>query len=134
MLLHVWLWSCSAPLWSGQSSPAGFRLRCFLQACQQGSLQRAVTLDALLLVRAVERLDRLLVDQRPEVLEGDVLVAGDAHLLQELTHTVLALQRLGEQRHLFGDEGLELGGVHGGSVICSLVKLRHHGVDGQLQL
>lgn len=131
MRLHVWLWSCSAPLWSGQSvSGSGVLCRCD----QQGSLQRAVTVDALLLVRAVERLDRLLVDQRPEVLEGDVLAAGDAHLLQELTHTLLALHRLGKERHLFGDEALELGGVHGGSVICSLVKLRHHGVDGQLQL
>lgn len=35
---------------------------------------------------------------------------------------------------LLGHHGLELGGGHGGSIICSLVKLCDQSVDGQLQL
>lgn len=35
---------------------------------------------------------------------------------------------------LLGHHGLELGGAHGGSIICSLVKLCDQSVDGQLQL
>lgn len=41
---------------------------------------------------------------------------------------------LGNDRQLLGHHGLELGGVHGGSIICSLVELCDQCVDGQLQV
>lgn len=39
-----------------------------------------------------------------------------------------------KSRQLAGDHGLELGGVHGRSIICSFVKLCDQRVDGQLQI
>lgn len=58
------------------------------------SLQEAATLDVLLIVCGSEQLDGLFVDQSPEVLEGDVLTALNAHLLQNLRQTVLVLHSL----------------------------------------
>lgn len=45
-----------------------------------------------------------------------------------------SLWYLGDDRQLLGHHGLELGGVHAGSVVGSLVELRHQRVDGQLQI
>lgn len=100
----------------------------------QASLQQAGALDVLLLVCGSEHLHGLFVDQSPEVLEGDVLPAFDAHLLQNLSQTFLVLQTLCDSRQLIGDQGLELGGVHGRLVVCSFVKLCDQRVDGQLQI
>lgn len=60
----------------------------------QVSLQEAATLDALLLACGAEQLDGLFVDQSPEVLEGDVLTALNAHLLQNLPQTFIILHSL----------------------------------------
>lgn len=98
------------------------------------SLQQAAALDVLLLVRGAEQLDGLFVDQSPEVLEGDVLTALDAHLLQNPTQTLLVVHGLGESWQLFGDHGLELGGVHGRPVVGPVVELSDQRVDGQLQV
>lgn len=57
-------------------------------------LQQAAALGVLLLVHGVEQLDGLCVDQSPEVLEGDVLTALNAHLVQNLTQTLLILHGL----------------------------------------
>lgn len=65
-----------------------------VQVRSGASLQQAAALHVLLFVRGAEQLDGLLVDQSPEVLEGDVLTALNAHLLQNLTQTVLLLHRL----------------------------------------
>lgn len=100
----------------------------------QGSLQQAGALGALVFAHGPEQLDGLTVDQLPEVLEGDVLAALDAHQLQDLTQALFTLHRLGDCRHLFGDHGLELGGVHGRTIVCSFVKLSGQRVDGQLQV
>lgn len=58
------------------------------------SLQQAAALDGLVFACGVEQLDGLFVDQSPEVLEGDVLTALNAHLLQNLTQTVFVLHTL----------------------------------------
>lgn len=100
----------------------------------QGSLQQAGALGAFLFVHGAEQLKGLVVDQLPEVLEGDALATLHAHLLQDLTQAFFILHRLGDCRHLIGDHGLELGGVHGRSVVCSFVKLGDQRVEGQLQL
>lgn len=63
----------------------------------QASLQQAGALDVLLLVCGSEHLHGLFVDQSPEVLEGDVLPALDAHLLQNLSQTFLVLQTLKQE-------------------------------------
>lgn len=72
------------------------RLRCGGDAgrLRYFSQQQAAALGAPLLVHGVEQLDRLFVDQSPEVLEGDVLAALNTHLLQNLTQTLLALRGL----------------------------------------
>lgn len=80
-------------------------------------LQQAGALDVLVLVHSAEQLHGLFVDQSPEVVEGDVLTALDAHLLQDLSQTVFILHGLGKCWHLFGDHGLELGGVDGWSIV-----------------
>lgn len=98
------------------------------------SLQQAATAGVLLFVCGVEQLDGLFVDQSPEVLKGDALTTLNPHLVQNLTQTLFSLHMLGKCRQLFGDHGLELGGVHCRSIICSFMKLCDHGVDGQLQI
>lgn len=74
------------------------------------SLQQAVALGALLLVHGLEELDGLVVEELPEVLEGDVLAALDAHLLHDLRHAVLALHRLqaGSREAVRSQNALEL--------------------------
>lgn len=58
------------------------------------SLQQAAAVGVLLFVRGAEQLDGLLVDQSPEVLEGDALPALNAHLLQDLTQAFFSLHSL----------------------------------------
>lgn len=65
-----------------------------LQLCLQVSLQLAGALDALVFGRGVEQLTGLLVDELPEVLEGDVVPTLDLHVLQDLTQALLVLHRL----------------------------------------
>lgn len=62
--------------------------------CRPVSVQHAATLDVPLLVGGAEQLDGLFVDQSPEVLEGNVLTALNAHLLQNVTQTFFILHRL----------------------------------------
>lgn len=128
----------------------------------QVSLQHAAALDVPLFVSGAEQLDGLFVDQSPEVLEGNALTALNAHLLQNLTQTFfilhgletgnrksaqipadglqykalfpIHLQYLGKSRQLIGDHALELGAVHGWSVICSFMELCDQRIDGQLQI
>lgn len=79
-----------------QRPPVEEPARCFpgSQVWLQVSLQHTVTLHILLFVHGAEQLDGLLVDERPDVVEGDVLTALNAHLLQELTQALLALHLL----------------------------------------
>lgn len=72
-------------IWSG--TPSGGRL----------SLQQAATLEVLHLVGGAKHLDGLVVDQGPEVLEGDVLAALDLHLLQEAVQPAAALRNLRQE-------------------------------------
>lgn len=65
-----------------------------LSGVLQVSLQNAAALDVLLFVRGAEKLDGLFVDQSPEVLEGNVLTAMNAHLLKNLTQTFFILHSL----------------------------------------
>lgn len=60
----------------------------------QVSLQEAATVGVLLFVCGVEQLEGLFVDQSPEVREGDVLTALNAHLLQNLAQTFFSLHSL----------------------------------------
>lgn len=60
----------------------------------QGSLQQAGALGAFLFVHGAEQLKGLVVDQLPEVFEGDVLAALHVHLLQDLTQAFFILHRL----------------------------------------
>lgn len=58
------------------------------------SLQQAATLDVLHLVGGAKELDGLVVDQGPEVFEGDVLAALDVHLLQEAVQPGITFRNL----------------------------------------
>lgn len=61
------------------------------------SLQQAATLDVLWLVHGPKELDGLIIDQGPEVVEGDVLAALDVHLLQEAVQPGVALCNLQQE-------------------------------------
>lgn len=72
-------------IWSG--TPSGGSL----------SLQQAATLDVLHLVAGAKDLDGLVVNQGPEVVEGDVLAALHVHLLQEAVQPTAALRNLRQE-------------------------------------
>lgn len=83
------------PLWAAQrQTGSGVLVTQVVSGVLPLSLQEAATLDVLLFVCGSKQLDGLFVDQSPEVLEGDVLTALNAHLLQNLGQTVLILHSL----------------------------------------
>lgn len=61
------------------------------------SLQQAATLDVFWLVHGPKELDGLIINQVPEVVEGDVLAALDVHLLQEAVQPSVALRNLQQE-------------------------------------
>lgn len=63
--------------------------------CTCTSVQYAVALGVLLRVCGVEQLDRLFVDQSPELLKGDVVATFHLHLIENLGQTLLVLHTLG---------------------------------------